>query len=110
MSSADDAMLANVLLRFKNWSYTQGADVPSVGAHARSLSARARPSLRPEVLRSDAVVARLLGALAALPPKDGMLAQTLREQLVAVLEAEPATAEGLFSDTVLAVLDGTIDG
>lgn len=110
MSSADDAILANIILRFKNWSYTQGADVLSVGAHARSLSARARPSLPPEVLRSDKVVARLLGALAALPPKDGMLAQTLREQLVAVLEAEPATAEGLLSDTVLAVLDGTLDG
>jgi hypothetical protein len=108
LNSADQAMLENVLVRFDNWPYRRGADFVSIAADSRSLS-RPRLPLPQEILRSDAVVERLLEAMNTLPTEDGGLAQMLREQLITVRESEPETADGLLSDTVLALLDGVLD-
>ncbi|MDQ0729186.1 NACHT domain-containing NTPase [Microbacterium sp. W4I20] len=108
LTPTERAVLENVLLRFGQWAYRSGVPLATLGAVTRQ-PLQTGPALPEEILRSDRVTGRLLDALNAILPPDGDLAQILREQLIAVKEGLPASANELIADSVLALLDAGSD-
>lgn len=104
LTSSDTALLENILRRFERWGYQREVPLGRTGSE-HQLLLYAGSALPDELLASGEVTARVLGAIRTMPEGDADLAIILREQLIALLEEQPADASDLLANEVLTVLD-----
>ncbi len=103
LSNSDRALLENILLRFERWGYQREVPLGRTRSEHQHL-VYAGSALPGELLSSGEVTARVLGAVRTMPEGDADLAIILREQLIALLEEQPADASDLLADEIITLL------